>query len=117
MRAILTALSVLGFALYVPIASADGSVTFTVTTITYSEGNSYASVSYNLTTGNPNPDGCQSSTYYLVAYTSSLPARENAMQAAILTAEATGRPVQGLLSGCAAAIGGTTYPVLYYVTE
>lgn len=100
-----------------PMALADGYVTFTVTNVTYSEGNSYASVSYDLTQGNPNPDGCQSSTYFLVAYTSSLPARESAMQAAILTAEVSGRPVQGYLSGCASALSGTTYPVVYYLTE
>lgn len=107
-------LSLLG---HLPTAFADGYVTFSVTNVTYSEGNSYASVSYDLTQGSANPDNCQSSTYFLIAYTSSLPARESAMQAAILTAEVSGRPVQGYLSGCASALGGATYPVLYYLTE
>lgn len=97
---------------------ASGSVTFTITNITYSEGNAYASVAYNLTQGSPNPDGCNASTYFLVAYTSSnLPSRESVMQAALLTAEVSGRPVQALLSGCAAGLGGATYPLVYYLTQ
>ena len=67
MRQIMVVLSLLTFLTYGPIASAEGSVTFTVTNITYSEGNSYASVSYTLTQGTPNPDGCGSSSYFLLA--------------------------------------------------
>jgi len=99
-----------------PQTFASGSCTLSVTGLTYSEGNTVLSVSYTVIQGSPNPDACQSSTYLVLAYTSSLPDREHAMQAALLSAYMTQRPVTALLSGCLPGVGGSTYPQLYYVT-
>jgi len=97
-------------------ALASGSCTFTVTNLIYSEGNTVVSVAYSATQGNPNPDACQSSAYFVLPYTSSLPDREHAMHAALLSAYLTQKPITALLSGCQTGLGGSTYPVLYYLT-
>ena len=90
---------------------------FKISQLQYSRGADGVLVVFSGGTGNPNPDGCDHSDRFLVAYTSANPMREKVMLSGITTAYAMGKNATVLLSGCVAGIGNSTYPVVWYFYE
>jgi len=96
-------------------AHASGWYTDTVINqLQYSVGADGVHIQYLGGAGNSNPDACEVSDRFIMAYSSATPEREKAMLSGASMAFAASKKADIFLNGCMGGAGGKSYPKVYY---